>query len=297
MASVEKALQLLRSLPRVALHNIKDNPDQIRLRQKMHALPRGKDAKFKLGADHKGAAQRMARPRLGFGVSTPGYLRIPKEYYYDGHHTARQYLPVSLFQIQRLIDLGRLNPNEPIDLSSICNTKAIVLSPEKRHYGIQLTDEGAEIFKARINLEVQWITSEITLAAIERQGGVVTTKYYDQLSLFAMRDPAKFFSSGKPIPKNGTPPLNALEYYTSAANRGYLADPDQVRVERLKLAQKFGYELPEADLRDQKLISLLSARKDPRQLWFGLEPGWVVNLQDKTVLKPTDKEWVEYYNN
>lgn len=50
-----------------------------------HALPRGKDAKFKLGADHKGAAQRMSRPRLGFGKSTPGYLRVPKEYYYEGH--------------------------------------------------------------------------------------------------------------------------------------------------------------------------------------------------------------------
>jgi len=48
-------------------------------------LPRGKEAKFKLGADHKGQAQRMSRPRLGFSKSTPGYLRIPKEYYYEGH--------------------------------------------------------------------------------------------------------------------------------------------------------------------------------------------------------------------
>ncbi len=48
-------------------------------------LPRGKDAKFKLGADHKGQAERMSRPRLGFAKSTPGYLRVPKEYYYEGH--------------------------------------------------------------------------------------------------------------------------------------------------------------------------------------------------------------------
>jgi hypothetical protein len=50
-----------------------------------HALPRGKDAEYKLGANHKGAAERMSRPRLGFGKSTPGYLKIPKEYYYQGH--------------------------------------------------------------------------------------------------------------------------------------------------------------------------------------------------------------------
>jgi hypothetical protein len=30
MASVEKALQMLRGLPRVAIHNIKDLPEQIR---------------------------------------------------------------------------------------------------------------------------------------------------------------------------------------------------------------------------------------------------------------------------
>lgn len=50
-----------------------------------HLLPRGKDAKFKLGANHKGQAERMSRPRIGFGKTTPGYLRIPKEHYYEGH--------------------------------------------------------------------------------------------------------------------------------------------------------------------------------------------------------------------
>jgi hypothetical protein len=34
MASVEKALQMLRNLPRVAIHNIKDLPEQIKMRKK-----------------------------------------------------------------------------------------------------------------------------------------------------------------------------------------------------------------------------------------------------------------------
>lgn len=108
-----------------------------------------------------------------------------------------------------------------------------------------------------------------------------------------MSDPLKFFKSGKPIPRNGTPPLNSLEYYTSAENRGYLADPEQIRIERLKLAQKYGYELP--DLTNDPMKEVLAKRKDPRQLWYGLEPGWVVNLKDKTILKPADKEWIDYY--
>ncbi len=53
----------------------------------------------------------------------------------------RQYKPISLLQLQRLIDLGRIDPNEPIDLSTICNTKLIMLEPSKKEFGIQLTDE------------------------------------------------------------------------------------------------------------------------------------------------------------
>lgn len=53
----------------------------------------------------------------------------------------RQYKPVSLIQLQRLIDLGRLDPNEPIDLTSICNSKFLILDPSKREFGMQLTDE------------------------------------------------------------------------------------------------------------------------------------------------------------
>ncbi len=48
---------------------------------------------------------------------------------------------MSLLQLQRLIDLGRLDPNEPIDLTSICNTKIVMLNPDAKEYGIQLTDE------------------------------------------------------------------------------------------------------------------------------------------------------------
>lgn len=293
MASIEKTLQMLRNLPRVALNNIKDLPVSAKQRQKTHELPRGKEAKFKVGADHKGQAQRMSRPRLGFSKSTPGYLRVPKEYYYEGHHLLRQYKPISLLQIQRLIDLGRLNPNEPIDLTAICNTKLVMIDPAKREFGLQLTDEGVDCFKAKINIEVQWVQSELAIAAIEKNGGMITNKYYDLSAVNAMCDPIKFFNAGKPIPKNGTPPMNAIEFYTSASNRGYLADPDQIRLERLKLSQKYGYELN--DLSKDPLKEMFQMRKDPRQIWYGLEPGWLVNPKDKVVLKPADKEWIEYY--
>lgn len=35
MSSIENALSMLRKLPRVAIHNIKELPEQIKLREKM----------------------------------------------------------------------------------------------------------------------------------------------------------------------------------------------------------------------------------------------------------------------
>ena len=139
-----------------------------------------------------------------------------------------------------------------------------------------------DVFKAKVNIEVQWVLSELVIAAIERNGGMITTKFYDKDCVAAMA-----------IPKNETPPLNAIEFYTSAQNRGYLANPEQIRNERFKLAQKYGYQLN--DYSKDSLKDLFAMRKDPRQIWYGLEPGWLINLKDKLVLKPADKEWSDYY--
>ncbi len=143
-----------------------------------------------------------------------------------------------------------------------------------------------------MHVEVQW-TSELTIAAIERNGGTITTKFYDPQSVLAMSDPLAFFKKGVPIPRVKLPPLNAIDYYSSAKNRGYLADPEEIQTERHILAQKYGYELP--DLRQDPLFDMLCKRKDPRQIWFGLSPGWVVNLKDRTILKPTDPDLAAYY--
>ena len=40
-----------------------------------------------------------------------------------------------------MIDTGRIDPSEPIDLTTICNTKLYKLDPHDREFGVQLTDE------------------------------------------------------------------------------------------------------------------------------------------------------------
>lgn len=54
---------------------------------------------------------------------------------------ARQYLPISLRTLQRLIDLRRINPEKPIDLPVLCNTKLFSIQPDQRQFGLQLIDE------------------------------------------------------------------------------------------------------------------------------------------------------------
>lgn len=107
----------------------------------------------------------------------------------------RQYPPLSLLDLQTFIDTNRIDTNKPIDLVAILNTGLFRLYPDQRQFGVHLTDEGADIFKAKINIEVQW-ANEIVIAAIEKHGGVITTSYFDQHSLQAMLNTKKFFERG-----------------------------------------------------------------------------------------------------
>lgn len=215
-----------------------------------------------------------------------------KSTYFFFYSLRREYPPLSLEKLQRIIERERVDITKPIDIASVIKSGLYLFYPDKKQFGINLTDEGADIFAAKINIEVQWANEQV-IAAIERNGGVITTAYYDPHSLYLLKNPKKFFESGQAIPRRMIPPPDAIEYYTSAKTRGYLADPEKVSEERLKLAQKYGYKLPE--LEKDLDYEMLCQRKDPRQIFYGLEPGWVVNLKDRCILKPKDKELLQFY--
>lgn len=52
------------------------------------------------------------------------------------------------------------------------------------------------------------------------------------------------------------------------------------------MAQKYGYELPKIE--NDPLYEMFSEVKDPRQIFYGLNPGWVVNLREKIIFKPVN---------
>nr|KAF6326504.1 mitochondrial ribosomal protein L15 [Pipistrellus kuhlii] len=228
------ALDLVRALPRVSLANLRPNPGS----KKPERRPRGRRRGRKCGRGHKGERQRGTRPRLGFeGGQTPFYIVIPKYGFNEGHSFRRQYQPLSLKRLQYLIDLGRVDPTQPIDLTQLVNGRGVNIQPFKRDYGVQLVEEGADNFKAKINIEVQ-LASELAIATIEKNGGVVTTAFYDPRSLEILCKPVPFFLRGQPIPKRMLPPEALVPYYTDAKNRGYLADPAKFPEARLELAKK-----------------------------------------------------------
>ena len=226
-------------------------------------------------------------------ATTPFHLRAPVENYYKDILYKRQHPPLSLHRLQLMIDTGILNTKEPIDLSSLCQTNQYKIDPYDNHFGVHLTDEGIDLFKAKVNIEVQY-ASEHVIAAVERNGGVIRTAFYDIFSVLCLADPEVFFKKGEPIPKRSLPPPDVISYYTDPKNRGYLANPEDIAKERLILSQKYGYTL--SDIKKDPMAHILLAQKDPRQVFFGLQPGWLVNLRDKTVYKPSNEALLKYYS-
>ncbi|XP_014223336.1 39S ribosomal protein L15, mitochondrial [Trichogramma pretiosum] len=285
----ELALKMLQALPRVSHANLKPNPNF----KPKNKRGRGQHGGDKHGAGNKGSGQRQNHMRLGYETGNwPFYLRFGFEPYYKGHHLKRQYPPITLHKLQMLIDTNRIDTSKPIDLTALVNTGVVDCFPERKHYGLNLTDAGANVFKGKVNIEVQW-ASEPAIAAIERNGGTITTTYYDLSSVQCAVDPVRWFSRAEPIPRRKLPLADCLEYYSNPENRGYLADPEKISQARLALAQKYGYELPRIE--DDPDYEMLIQRKDPRQLFYGLEPGWVVNLKDKLIFKPKEDYLLEYY--
>lgn len=98
--------------------------------------------------------------------------------------------------MQLLIDTNAIDPSEPIDLGTLCRTNQYEIDPHDNHYGVQLTEEGIDLFKAKVNIEVQY-ASQSVIAAVERNGGVIRTAFYDIFSVACLSDPESFFKKGE----------------------------------------------------------------------------------------------------
>ena len=53
----------------------------------------------------------------------------------------REYQPISLIELSRLIDLGWIDPTRPIDIAALCRTRKFKIEPHLRQCGFDLTAE------------------------------------------------------------------------------------------------------------------------------------------------------------
>ncbi|WKX89294.1 hypothetical protein Q1695_008722 [Nippostrongylus brasiliensis] len=262
-SAAERALRIVEKSSRVRIQDLRDN-----VGARTSGRQVGKNANQ---AGHtRGALQHAAKPPLGWiwgNFFQPWQRLFPGEKFFNADiNIRREYVPLSLVELSRLIDLGWVDPNRPIDVTALCATRKFRIQPKLRQCGFDLTAEGADDFVHKIDVEVQY-ASQSAISAVERAGGRVRVTYYDPDSLQAAVDPRAWFKSGNPVPARKAPPPSLLEYYTDATNRGYLADADQ----------------------------LVEARKRLALVFHGIPPGAVVSLADKKVFLPTDPVVRDYY--
>ncbi|VDM95185.1 unnamed protein product [Thelazia callipaeda] len=280
----ERALRYVKSASRLQKQDLRDNPGaRTQGRQVMSSLHNQ--------AGHTiGELQHAAKPPLGWiwgNFYLPWQRLFPGEEHFNGDiNLRREYPPLSLIELQRLIDLGWLDTSSLIDITALCNTQRYQCKPSLRQFGVQLTDQGADCFVSAINLEVQW-ASETAIAAVERAGGRIRVAYYDAAALEAAVDPEKWFLSGKPVPRRKAPPQNLLSYYTDARRRGYLADASDLDKAEEDLAQIMGYERkPAQDSWEEKR---------PDQLFLGIPSGSILSLKDRKCFAPLHPVLRKYY--
>ncbi|ULU09905.1 hypothetical protein L3Y34_014340 [Caenorhabditis briggsae] len=203
-------------------------------------------------------------------------------------NTRREYIPLSLVEFARLIDLGWINPRLPIDVSTLWATQKFQINPKILQYNFDLTEKGADSFPYPIDIEVQYATQS-AIAAVEKAGGRVRTAYYDVESLEAAVNPKAWFEKGRVVPRRKTPPASLIEYYMDAKNRGYLCEETEIEKERQLSADVRGYELPET-------LKITSALKSIDQVFHGIPSGCVVSLADRKVFAPKNEVHREYYS-
>ncbi|OCH95264.1 ribosomal protein L15 [Obba rivulosa] len=167
------------------------------------------------GRGTKGQKSRSGngKPKAGFeGGQTPLRKRIPKRGFFN--QTGNTYAPVNLDRIQHWIDMGRLSssPEKPITARELLLSGCI----HNVHDGIKLLGNGADQLKTPIHITPAR-ASQTAIRAVEKLGGTVFCKYYNDL---ALRDEVK----GRTDRLQAAPTLRKdIMWYTNWHNRGYLS--------------------------------------------------------------------------
>lgn len=210
------------------------------------------------GRGHKGQKQHGKVPAHFNGGQTPDHIVSGhhgfKNMYVtrevctfseaDNHRHAEEMSKVNLDRIQDWINQGRIDATKPITLKELVKSNAIHGIKD----GVKLLARGATALTTPINVVVSRASAS-AIAAVEKLGGTVVTRYYTshaiQRILKGKTDPyvsMKWDAEAIPLPAGmGVDPIQKvkgngfqyrlpdpssrkdLEYYRDPAKRGYLS--------------------------------------------------------------------------
>jgi len=166
----------------IALNTLTDNPGAHKKRRRAgRGTGSGKGKQCGFGTKGQKARGR-GKVRPGFeGGQTPLYKRVRK-YGFSNHPFRSRYLGINLGKVQKWIDTGRLDTTEKITMATLRRVGLASKLTKSYEKGFKILGSGAEIFAAKLDIEVSKV-SKSAREAIERNGGTVKEVYYHHLQL------------------------------------------------------------------------------------------------------------------
>jgi len=181
----------------VTLNSIANNPAAVKKGKRVGRGP-GSGLGKTCGRGHKGQKSRTGVSRkYGFeGGQNPLIRSLPKHGFHNPHKV--EYWPLNLDRLQSWIEQGRLDTSTFLTMKDL--QRAGVIHKKVPEHGVKLLARGAERFTAKVDLQISQVTPKAR-EAVERNGGSVTTVYYNKLGLRALLKPEWFAKKGRLLPR------------------------------------------------------------------------------------------------
>lgn len=139
--------------------------------------------------------------KFGFeGGQTPLRRALPRRGFKNAF--SKEFQPVGLGKIAKLINAGKIDSSELITMKTLKDTGAI---GKQIKDGVRLMNRGADEIKWPIHLEVSRVTVKAK-ATVEAAGGSVRRVYYNKLGFRALLTPEWFAKKGRLLPRAARPP-------------------------------------------------------------------------------------------